>query len=55
MLVFISWSGDRSKAVAQVLAEWLSKVVQATDARISSDISKGVRCDLPPLTLPTGS
>ena len=32
MKVFLSWSGDRSKAVAEGLGAWLSKVIQAVEA-----------------------
>jgi hypothetical protein len=42
MKVFISWSGDRSKAVAEVLDEWLQCVLQAVDPWMSSkDIDRG--------------
>lgn len=42
MKVFISWSGDRSKAVAEVLDEWLQCVLQAIDPWMSSkDIDRG--------------
>lgn len=42
MKVFISWSGDRSKAVAEVLDEWLQCVLQAVDPWLSSkDIDRG--------------
>jgi len=43
MLVFLSWSGDRSKAVAEVFGRWLSQVIQAVEPWISVDISKGIR------------
>ena len=36
MKVFISWSGDRSKAVAELLDEWLQCVLQAIDPWMSS-------------------
>ena len=42
MRVFISWSGDRSRAVAELLDEWLQCVIQALDPWMSSkDIDRG--------------
>lgn len=42
MKVFISWSGDKSKEVAELLDEWLQCVLQAVDPWMSSkDIDKG--------------
>jgi len=43
MLVFLSWSGSRSKAVAKALQGWLKKVIQAVDPWISVEIEKGKR------------
>ena len=42
MKVFISWSGERSKVVADTLRVWLKDVIQALYPWISgSDIEKG--------------
>lgn len=30
MKVFLSWPGERSKAVANLLSDWLSCVIQAS-------------------------
>ena len=43
MLVFLSWSGERSKKVAHSLESWLVQVIQVLDPWISSDIEKGAR------------
>jgi hypothetical protein len=44
MKVFISWSGERSKAVAKVLRRRLGNIIQAVDPYMSDqDIDKGVR------------
>lgn len=44
MNVFISWSGSRSKVIAEALRDWLPCVVQACEPWISSaDIDAGVR------------
>src|SRR5882724_417299 len=43
MNVFISWSGVRSKALAEVLSDWLPRVIQVLDPWVSPDIEKRKR------------
>lgn len=43
MIVFLGWSGDRSKQTAEALGDWLGQTIQAVDPWISSDILKGAR------------
>jgi hypothetical protein len=44
MKVFISWSGERSKALAEELRQWLKLVIQTLEPWISThDIDAGVR------------
>lgn len=43
MRVFISWSGERSKAVGEAIRHWVHCVIQATDLWMSSyDLGRGV-------------
>ena len=41
MRLFISWSGEQSKAVASELQQWLQEVIQAVEPWMSTDIEKG--------------
>ncbi|SPE27148.1 hypothetical protein SBA5_580027 [Candidatus Sulfotelmatomonas gaucii] len=44
MKVFLSWSGDRSKAIAEIMRNWLPSVLQAVRPYFSpDDVSKGSR------------
>ena len=44
MKVFISWSGDMSKNVAEAIREWLPSVLQTVKPYFTpSDIEKGTR------------
>lgn len=43
MRVFLSWSGSRSRAVAEAFGNWLGLTIQAVDPWMSPDIRKGVR------------
>lgn len=43
MKVFLSWSGKRSKFIAEALSNWLEQVLQAAEPWISTGIEKGRR------------
>ncbi|MBO0930000.1 toll/interleukin-1 receptor domain-containing protein [Fibrella aquatilis] len=44
MNLFISWSGDDSKAIAQLLKNWIPKILQAVKPYFTpSDIEKGAK------------
>lgn len=43
MKIFISWSGKRSRAVAEALNEYLKRVIQAVKPFYSPDIEKGAK------------
>lgn len=44
MRIFLSWSGERSRAIADVLRQWLPSVVQASRPYFSpDDVTKGTR------------
>ena len=44
MKVFISWSGDRSRAIAEELRDWLPTIVQSLEPFISTqDVPVGGR------------
>jgi hypothetical protein len=43
MKVFISWSGEPSRIVAEALQDWLPRVINAVDPWISTEMGKGVR------------
>src|ERR1035437_4223879 len=44
MDIFISWSGDRSRAIAEAMREWLPKIMPSVKPWMSqTDINKGSR------------
>lgn len=43
MKIFLSWSGEKSKYIAENLSNWLEQVLQVAEPWISTDIEKGKR------------
>ncbi len=43
MKIFISWSGEKSKEIAEFLKNWIEQIIQAAEPWISVDIEKGKR------------
>jgi hypothetical protein len=43
MDIFISWSRERSKKIADILTDWLPQVIQAAEPWMSKNIEKGAR------------
>lgn len=43
MKIFISWSGQSSRLVAEALSDWLQRVIQAVKPFYSPDIDKGAK------------
>lgn len=43
MKVFLSWSGETSKKIAEQFKEWLPLVIQQVEPYMSSEMEKGVR------------
>lgn len=41
MKIFLSWSGNKSKLIAEVLKDWLEQVIQSTEPWVSTSIEKG--------------
>ncbi len=41
--IFISWSGDRSRAVAEALRDWLPDVLPMAEPWMSADVEKGAK------------
>ncbi|MBE0393338.1 hypothetical protein BJQ96_03202 [Flavobacterium sp. PL0002] len=38
MKIFLSWSGNKSKLIAESLKDWLEQVIQSTEPWISTSI-----------------
>jgi TIR domain-containing protein len=43
MKIFLSWHGQRSRAIAEALNDWLRRVIQAVKPFYSPDIEKGAK------------
>jgi hypothetical protein len=43
MKVFLSWSGERSKAVAEAFNRWFPRMINAVEPWISTHMEKGIR------------
>jgi hypothetical protein len=43
MKIFLSWSGPRSRAIAEALNDWLRRVIQAVKPFYSPEIEKGAK------------
>lgn len=43
MKIFLSWSGPRSRVIAEALNDWLKRVIQAVKPFYSSEIEKGAK------------
>lgn len=41
MKIFLSWSGEKSKNIAESLKDWLEQVIQTSEPWISTSIEKG--------------
>jgi len=41
MKIFISWSGNKSKLVAEYLKKWIEQIIQSAEPWLSIDIDKG--------------
>jgi TIR domain len=43
MKIFLSWSGEKSKKIAESLKDWLEQVIQTSEPWVSTSIEKGKR------------